>query len=120
MCLKINQFIYLLFIFLFLIKRLHYNLRYALNLFENRWTIVPISEVSHQSLSQQQSAAPSLTHEQTRIVNHRIERHHVSCVIKSSDFHKIPSYRIYFICVLVDQDCGVRWKRENYYFASLY
>lgn len=64
----------------YLSQRLHYNLRYAINLFENRWTDASISRVSLESSSQQKITAPPLTHEQSRIVNHRIKRDDVNFV----------------------------------------
>ncbi|XP_045025569.1 F-box DNA helicase 1 isoform X1 [Daphnia magna] len=51
--------------------KLHYNLRYALNLFETDWS----------SPSEGNQSVPGLTPEQSRIVNHRIERNHLIKIV---------------------------------------
>ncbi|XP_057370798.1 F-box DNA helicase 1-like isoform X2 [Daphnia carinata] len=51
--------------------KLHYNLRYALNLYETGWSI----------RSEGNQSVPALTPEQSRIVNHRIERNHLIKIV---------------------------------------
>ncbi|XP_045034052.1 F-box DNA helicase 1-like [Daphnia magna] len=51
--------------------KLHYNLRYALNLYETGWS----------TPSEGNQSVPALTPEQSRIVNHRIERNHLIKIV---------------------------------------
>lgn len=72
-------------IFLMNSIRLHYNMNYALHLFENCWdspkpTIIHPAKTNDGGLplSCVEKTAYALTHEQSRIVNHQIEDNDVN------------------------------------------
>ena len=83
---------------------------YALNMFENSWSAL---QVAHQSLSQNARDVHPLTPEQSRIVNHQIEREHVGFFLF---FYCIKS-GLHFV-MLANKNSCLRWKRKDDNFIT--
>ena len=79
-------------------------------MFENLWST---PQVAHQSLSQKARDVHPLTSEQSRIVNHQIEREHVG-------------FFLFFYCIksglrfvmLANKNSCLRWKRKDDNFIT--
>ena len=79
-------------------------------MFENLWST---PQVAHQSLSQKARDVHPLTSEQSRIVNHQIEREHVGFFLF---FYCIKS-GLHFV-MLANKNSCLRWKRKDDNFIT--